>query len=63
MSQYLKFDTEVYKSLHVHVTKEENDQLIIEAKTFFLVWFVSFCLLLGALVTMFWVKSLKDLRA
>ena len=58
MSQYLKFDTEVYKSLHVHVTKEENDQLIIEAKTFFLAWFVSFCLLLGALVTMFWVKSL-----
>jgi len=31
MSQYLKFDTEVYKSLHAHVTKEENDQLIIEA--------------------------------
>lgn len=32
MSQYLKFDTEVYKSLHAHVTKEENDQLIIEAQ-------------------------------
>ena len=30
MSQYLKFDAEVYKSLHAHVTKEENDQLIIE---------------------------------
>ena len=32
MSQYLKFDSEVYKSLHAHVTKEENDQLIIEAR-------------------------------
>ena len=32
MSQYLKFDAEVYNSLHAHVTKEENDQLIIEAR-------------------------------
>lgn len=30
---------------------------LIKAKTFFLIWFISFCLLLGAQVTMLSVKS------
>ena len=30
---------------------------LIKAKTFFLIWFISFCLLLGALITMLAIKS------